>query len=178
MAAEANLPSLEELTAADITLTNVHNTDELDPNLAAYAVCLNAARGEVRVKIKAADSIPRFFALFPSLMDEAVDRQLDLCEDDELKVRHAAIKALPLFVKQRPGFAFKISDVLCQLLQTELSDELDIVETALISCYSHNPVFTAKTIFDQLVSGAIPHIRAKLLKFLLTTLNGINDIPT
>ncbi|KAJ3058782.1 Apoptosis inhibitor 5, partial [Podochytrium sp. JEL0797] len=94
----------------------------------------------------------------------------DLCEDDSASIRHAAIKSLPQFVQKNPDLAFKISDVLCQLLQTEIPSEINIVETALLTCYSSSPVLTARTVYGQLTSGAIPHIRSKIMSFLLPTL--------
>ncbi len=53
-----------------------------------------AAKGSSKAKQLAAQLIPRFFKYFPSLSAQAINAQLDLCEEDELGVSFPA--ALPV----------------------------------------------------------------------------------
>ncbi|ORY43490.1 API5-domain-containing protein [Rhizoclosmatium globosum] len=115
------IPTIESFRAATSKLMDINTGDNVQDDLSfitAYSVILNSAFGDDKLKLLAANSIPKYVASFPKLMDEAVERQLDLCEDDDANIRHAAIKALPQFVRHNTHFAFKISDVLCQLMQT------------------------------------------------------------
>ncbi|KAJ3285661.1 Apoptosis inhibitor 5 [Rhizoclosmatium sp. JEL0117] len=161
------IPTIESFRAATSKLMDINAGDNVQDDLSfitAYSVILNSAFGDDKLKLLAANSIPKYVASFPKLMDEAVERQLDLCEDDDANIRHAAIKALPQLVGVR-------SLSLVTYTFSEITLEFTIVETALLSCYSYNPLLTANTIFGQLYSGAIPQIREKILSFVLSKLN-------
>jgi hypothetical protein len=47
---------------------------------------LEAARGSDKEKKLATQFIGKFFKFFPSLSETAIDRQLDLCEEDDVLV--------------------------------------------------------------------------------------------
>ncbi|XP_028116243.1 apoptosis inhibitor 5-like protein API5 [Camellia sinensis] len=52
-----------------------------------YEAILKATEeGSVKVKQLAAQLVPKFFKYFPTLSDRALNRHLELCEDDELGV--------------------------------------------------------------------------------------------
>ena len=51
-----------------------------------YVGIISAAKGSSKSKQLAAQLIPRFFKHFPNLSSEAINAQLDLCEEDELGV--------------------------------------------------------------------------------------------
>jgi hypothetical protein len=51
-----------------------------------YKEILDAVKGNTKEKRLASQFIGKFFKYFPNLADEAIDRQLDLCEDEEVQV--------------------------------------------------------------------------------------------
>ena len=51
-----------------------------------YKKILSAVKGAPGEKRLASQFIPRFFKHFPSLAEQAIDAQLDLCEDDNTAV--------------------------------------------------------------------------------------------
>jgi hypothetical protein len=79
---------------------------------------LSAAAGERNLKALATNAIPKYLKHFPVYQDAALDAHLDLCEDEDPKIRRDAIRGLPLFCKDTPKLGSKVADVLCQLLQT------------------------------------------------------------
>lgn len=57
-----------------------------EQNEADYLGIIAAAKGSAKEKQLAAQLIPRFFKHFPGLSSDAINAQLDLCEEDELGV--------------------------------------------------------------------------------------------
>lgn len=53
-----------------------------------YEDILKAVKGSSKEKRLASQFIGKFFKHFPDLSDAAIDAQLDLCEDDDMQVRH------------------------------------------------------------------------------------------
>lgn len=51
-----------------------------------YQEILDAAHGSEKEKKLAAQFIPKFYRSFPDLAETALDRQLDLCEDEDVLV--------------------------------------------------------------------------------------------
>lgn len=51
-----------------------------------YREILDAVKGSAKEKRLASQFIGKFFKHFPSLADLAIDRQLDLCEDEDAQV--------------------------------------------------------------------------------------------
>ncbi|GFZ12415.1 apoptosis inhibitory protein 5 [Actinidia rufa] len=101
------------------------------------AILKLAKEGSIKVKQLSAQLIPKFFKFFPSFSQDALDRQFDLCIDEELGVRVQAIRGLPLFCKDNPEHLSKIVDVLGQLLGQLLpageNVERDAVHKALMT---------------------------------------------
>lgn len=112
---------------------------------------MDAAHGSEKEKKLAAQFIPKFYKSFPDLAETALDRQLDLCEDEDILVRMAlldlfpsviemftsiqirrlAIKELPTFCKDNKENTPKISDILAQLLNASESTEVQQVNLSL-----------------------------------------------
>lgn len=51
-----------------------------------YQEILDAVHGSANEKKLSAQFIAKFFKCFPDLMETALDRQLDLCEDEDVLV--------------------------------------------------------------------------------------------
>jgi hypothetical protein len=92
---------------------------------------LNAAHGSEKEKKLASQFIPKFYKHFPSLNELAIDRQLDLCEEDDIQIRRMAIKELPSFCKESKENTPRISDILAQLLNASDAAELQQVNSSL-----------------------------------------------
>lgn len=52
----------------------------------SYQVIINSVKGDAPQKKLACQFIPRFFKDFPKLAEQAIDAQLDLCEDEDAVV--------------------------------------------------------------------------------------------
>lgn len=87
--------------------------------------------GSEKEKKLAAQFISKFYKHFPDLVETAIDRQLDLCEDEDVQIRRLAIKELPTFCKDSKENTPKISDILSQLLITREPTELTQVNISL-----------------------------------------------
>ncbi|GMP53045.1 hypothetical protein CsSME_00018639 [Camellia sinensis var. sinensis] len=100
-----------------------------------YEAILKATEeGSVKVKQLAAQLVPKFFKYFPTLSDRALNRHLELCEDDELGVRVQAIRGLPLLCKENPEHLPRIVDALgLLLLPAGETVERDAVHKALMT---------------------------------------------
>ncbi|KAJ3239403.1 Apoptosis inhibitor 5 [Chytriomyces hyalinus] len=161
--------SLDEFYSATATLIGARESFTASSTIAAsFSTLLQAthARTETRVKVLAATAIPKYVVLVPGIADDALDSHLDLCEDDNASVRHAAIKALPAFATSVRGFTSKVVDVLCQLLQTDNGEEAAVVSSSLQSCFDSNPAASSTAIFHQISLNSVPSIRKKSLEFM------------
>ena len=52
----------------------------------AYKAIIDGVKGDAPQKKLACQFIPRFFKDFPKLAEQAIDAQLDLCEDEDAVV--------------------------------------------------------------------------------------------
>ncbi|XP_070568084.1 apoptosis inhibitor 5-like [Ptychodera flava] len=132
-----------------------------------YLSILSAVKGGTNEKRLAAQFIPRFFKYFSSISEQAIDGQLDLCEDEDVSIRRQAIKELPNLCKGSLENIPRIADVLTQLLQTEDSAELSIVTTSLLTLFKLDAKGTLGGLFSQILSGD-ETVREKAIKFMST----------
>lgn len=134
-------------------------------NESDYVGIISAAKGSSKSKQLAAQLIPRFFKHFPSLSAEAINAQLDLCEEEEFGIRVQAIRGLPLLCKDTPRHLPKIADVLGQLLLAEESLEKDAVQKALMSLLRQDSKASLTALFDH-VESSDENVREKVLLFV------------
>eukprot|EP00899_Mesostigma_viride_P024136 jgi/Mesvir1/4907/Mv11165-RA.1 len=118
-----------------------------------YKGIIAGAKGSSQAKQLAAMYIPKYFQHFPSLAEQAINAQLDLCEEDEIGVRVSAIRGLPNLCKANAENIPKIADVLGQLLLTEDSLELDNVKKALLSVIRLGAKASLDAIFNHILTG-------------------------
>lgn len=130
-----------------------------------YLDSLAAVKGSSQEKRLASQIISRFFKHFPLLANQAIDAQLDLCEDDDVAIRKQAIKDLPTLCKDNTDNLPKIADVLAQLLQTEDPSELSTVQTSLITLFKIDCKGTLGGLFYQINNGE-EVVRDRAIKFL------------
>ncbi|KAJ3217752.1 Apoptosis inhibitor 5 [Dinochytrium kinnereticum] len=140
---------------------------------AAYSIVLSAVLN-VSLKGLATAAIPKYFFYFPSCQDAAMEAHLDLCEDDDAKIRREAIRGLPLLCKDTPRFVAKVADVLCQLLQTDAKDEEAVVKGSLVACWIRSPRATCAAIFQQAIAG-LPEVRRRAINFISVDLASSNQ---
>ncbi|KAJ3289472.1 hypothetical protein HK104_007431 [Borealophlyctis nickersoniae] len=133
-----------------------------------YLTLLDAAGSQLPgIKQQAASYIPQYFSYFPEHHGLAIDRQFDLCEDDDPKIREEAIKRLPFLCVKGELYDFKIADVLCQLLQSESNEELMVVKTALNTMFTKHSSKTLEAIFHHLAeSSSNQKLQSLLVDFL------------
>ncbi|PSR96386.1 Apoptosis inhibitor 5-like protein, partial [Actinidia chinensis var. chinensis] len=138
------------------------------------AILKLAKEGSIKVKQLSAQLIPKFFKFFPSFSQDALDRQFDLCIDEELGVRVQAIRGLPFFCKDNPEHLSKIVDVLGQLLGQLLpageNVERDAVHKALMTLLRQDIKTSLTVLFKYIGNPDEPSIeesiREKVLCFI------------
>ncbi|XP_065070517.1 apoptosis inhibitor 5-like [Rhopilema esculentum] len=139
--------------------------DKISEHEDAYKAIIDGVKGDAPQKKLACQFIPRFFKDFPKLAEQAIDAQLDLCEDEDAVIRRQAMRTLPDFCKDDADHVTRIADILTQLLQTEDEVELAIVKSGLVSLIKKNPKGALGGIFSQIVSED-DVVREKAIKFL------------
>lgn len=107
-----------------------------------YSTFIASSKAGPRVKQLVAQFIPKFFHHFPALAEQALNAQMDLCEDENvtvrpllyciriymcvygvangvvLQIRMYAIAGLGDLCKGAPAYVQRVADVLGQLLVT------------------------------------------------------------
>jgi hypothetical protein len=130
-----------------------------------YLEILEAARGSDKEKKLATQFIGKFFKFFPSLSETAIDRQLDLCEEDDVLIRRMAIKELPTFCKDAKENTPRISDILAQLLNSSDPNELQQVNLSLQLLAKFDAIGTISGLFHQIKQGD-ENVRLRCLEFV------------
>lgn len=117
---------------------------------AAFKEILSAVKGETKLKQLACQFIVKFYKRFPNLENEAMEAQLDLCEDEDQAIRRYAIKELPNFCRDNPENVSKIADILAQLLATDDNVELVVVQGSLYQLMKNNAKECLVGVFQQI----------------------------
>eukprot|EP00850_Spirogloea_muscicola_P017314 SM000147S01133 [mRNA] locus=s147:256652:261253:- [translate_table: standard] len=160
--APADDPAVERLYAFGESLNAAKDKAK---NEGDYRGIIAAASGSNKAKQLAAQLIPRFFKLFPQLSADAINAQLDLCEEEELGIRVQAIRGLPVISKDTPEHLPKIADVLGQLLVAEESLERDAVQKALMQVLRQDCRASLTALFKH-VESPDENVREKVLIFI------------
>lgn len=134
-------------------------------HLEAYQSFIDATKASLPEKKLACQFIPRFFHFFPSLADDAIDAQLDLCEEEETQLRCQAIKSITDFCKDGSNHIIRISDVLTQLLQQEDPSEAEIIHNGIELLLERDAEATLQGMFHQITHG-VDLAREKAIAYL------------
>ncbi|CAG2056907.1 unnamed protein product [Timema podura] len=137
-----------------------------------YLEILMAVKGSSKEKRLASQFIARFFKHFPTYADQAIEAQLDLCEDEDIAIRKQAIKDLPSLCKDSKDHTHKISDILAQLLQAEDSTELAAVHNSLMTLLKIDAKGTLSGLFSQIINGD-DLIRERCIKFVTSKIKSL-----
>lgn len=165
-----SVPASEDASAAAIEQLyrfgeSLNESKDKSKNEADYLGIIAAAKGSAKSKQLAAQLIPRFFKHFPDLSSDAINAQLDLCEEDELGIRVQAIRGLPLLCKDTPLHLPKIADVLGQLLLAEEVLERDAASKALMSVLRQDTKGSLTALFKH-IENSDENLRDKVLTFV------------
>ncbi|KAI5732925.1 hypothetical protein M8J76_005710 [Diaphorina citri] len=152
--------------------------DKISEHVAEYADIIGAVKGSVNDKKLASQFITRFFKHFPSLMDQAIEALFDLCEDEDVSVRKQAIKDLPSLCKENNEYTPKVTDILGQLLQTNDTTELSVVQSSIMTLCKNDIKGALKGMFNLIEISNGP-VREKCLRFLVPKIKMLGrDIMT
>ncbi|XKL64423.1 hypothetical protein PGB90_004509 [Kerria lacca] len=163
MAIESDAASIEKLYKNFGILADAK--DNISEHEKEYLEILAAVKGTPKEKRLASQFIARFFKNFPTLADQALGAQLDLCEDDDVLIRKQAIKDLSAICKDNKEQVPKIADILAQLLQAEDHSELVTVQESLVALLKFDAKETLNGIYSQLLTGD-ETLRERCVKFL------------
>lgn len=140
--------------------------DKISEHVGEYAEIIGAVKGSINDKKLASQFITRFFKHFPTLMDQAIEALFDLCEDEDVSVRKQAIKDLPSLCKENNEYTPKVTDILGQLLQTNDTTELSVVQSSLMTLCKNDIKGALKGMFNLIEISNGP-VRDKCLRFLV-----------
>ncbi|XP_074108268.1 apoptosis inhibitor cassowary [Cotesia typhae] len=146
--------------------------DKVSEHEKEYLEILKAVKGTAKEKRLASQFIARFFKHFPQLADQAIDAQLDLCEDEDMAIRKQAIKDLPALCKDNKEHTPRIADILAQLLQAQDPTELAVVCNSIMTLMKNDSKATLSGCFSQIVNGD-DGTRESCIKFLATKLKSL-----
>ncbi|XP_041972899.1 apoptosis inhibitor 5 [Aricia agestis] len=145
--------------------------DKITEHEKEYLEILAAVKGSDKEKRLASQFIAKFFNSFPNLTEQAIEAQFDLCEDDDVAIRKQAIKDLPTMCKNNKEHTNRIADILAQLLQSEDSTEINVVNNSLLAILKTDPKGTLVGLFSQIqqsTDSEVPNeiVRERCIKFL------------
>lgn len=138
-----------------------------------YLEIINAVKGSSTEKRLASQFICKFYKDFPTLQELAVNSLFDLCEDDEVEIRKQVIRDLPSICKDHQENVPKITDILCQLLDTDDQSEIQIIHLSLISLCKISPKHFLTGLFAQIENND-EIIKERAIQFLH---NKIKTLP-
>lgn len=165
MSSQSSPPTLEKLYDCAQTLSNAKGLVQTR-NAADFQIILSGVKGDTQTKRLSSQFITRFFIKFPNLANESLNAILDLCEDDDVNIRKQAIKDLPMLCRESKEFLPKIADVLSQLLQTQDSSELAVIQNSLMSLFRKEAKGTLIGLFSQIKTGG-DVVRDRAITFLM-----------
>lgn len=135
----------------------------------SFKVILGGVTGNTAVKRLSAQFIARFFKHFPDEAENAISALVDLCEDDDVNIRKAAVKELPNLCKSDKQYVLRLTDVLVQMLASEDSSELSVVNTSLYSMFNLDAKATLTGVLSQILNGE-EDVREKAINYLCKVL--------
>ncbi|KAH6581651.1 hypothetical protein BASA60_002313 [Batrachochytrium salamandrivorans] len=150
----------------------------VDPSMRteAFRFILKASRQVSQLKLIAASTIPKYAASFPDLIEDAFNAQLDLCEDEDIQIRKESVRNIWIFCKESSQFASSITDALCQLLQAEHEEELNVIFGALKLLLKQHSKVALEAVFFQLLNG-VAVVRTSILQFMAVSLESLQLTP-
>jgi len=160
------MASVEQLYKDCETLDNAK--EKASEEKEAYMSIISGVQGGNAEKRLASQFIVRFFHHFTdALAESALNAMFDLCEDEDVAIRKQSIKDMPRICNHNKEFLPRIADVLTQLLQTDDSTELSIVQSSLVAIFKVDPKGMLGGLFSQILQGE-DFIREQAIKFLAT----------
>ncbi|XP_026747249.1 apoptosis inhibitor 5 [Trichoplusia ni] len=147
--------------------------DDISKHEKEYLEILAAVKGSDKEKRLASQFIAKFFNSFPTLADQAIEAQFDLCEDDDVAIRKQAIKDLPTLCKDHKEHTQRIADILAQLLQSEDTTEINVVSNSLLAILKIDPKGALTGMFSQIHQNTDSEVtneivRERCIKFIAT----------
>ncbi|XP_047475372.1 apoptosis inhibitor 5-like [Penaeus chinensis] len=149
--------------------------DDAAKHDAEFAEILSGVKGGSGERRLTSQFIARFFHLFPTHQDQALNALFDLCEDDDVTIRKQAIKDLPSLCKGRTELVPKVADILAQLLQMEDQAELAAVQNSLVTLLKTDAKGTLTGLFYQIEHSEDELVRERCIRFLHTKIRSLGS---
>jgi len=155
---------LHKLSCAPF-VESINKATEKSKEEDSYRLMIDSVKSGPEVKQLLAQFIPRFCQFFPQLSEQAINAQLDLCEDEKLNIRVFAIRGLAEICKGDTKTVPRIGDVLGQLLLAEDPIELQTVQRTFAQLFELDLAGAFAALFLHIKDGE-DALRAKAIKFL------------
>lgn len=114
----------------------------------------------------AAQILSKFFKHFPSLQDKVFNALLDLCEDEETKIRACAMRYLVSICKDVKEHLPKVTDILAQMMQLEGQRDYTTASWCLLQLWKEDSLNVLRTMYAHIRSLSNATARVKCLQFL------------
>uniref|UniRef100_A0A915KYI4 Apoptosis inhibitor 5 n=1 Tax=Romanomermis culicivorax TaxID=13658 RepID=A0A915KYI4_ROMCU len=168
----------------DVTVERLYELCDIIDNADKKSSCQNEY-GEILSAVRstgssekrlAAQLIARYFSQLSDMRDKSLDAITELCQDDDVNIRKLVIKEIPSLCRGSEGtYVRRLADILVQLLQTEDSQEQQIVNNSLLACLKSHSQDTLFAIFDQILNVSQDLVRERAVKFLACKLKTLSE---
>ncbi|KAJ3660026.1 hypothetical protein Zmor_011682 [Zophobas morio] len=140
--------------------------DKVTQHSNEYIESIEGIKGNESEKMLAAQILSKFFKHFPSLQDKALNAMLDLCEDEETKIRACAMRYLVSIVKDVKEHLTKVTDILAQMMQLEEQRDYTTASWCLLQLWKEDSVNVLRTMYNHIRSLSNAAARVKCLEFI------------
>lgn len=156
---------IEKIHQACATIDGAADAEKTEASK-SYEVLLGLVDSDNhKAKRLVAAAIPRYFHLFPALHETAINKQFDLCEDEDNMIRLTAIRGLGEICKRSPTHVSRIADVLGQLLLADTELELQMVKRTFLPLFSQHPQVSFSSLLTHIREGGDSDLREQCLIF-------------
>ncbi|XP_974012.2 apoptosis inhibitor 5 isoform X1 [Tribolium castaneum] len=153
--------------------------DKVSQHSSEYVESFEGIKGTESEKMLAAQILSKFFKHFPSLQDKALNALLDLCEDEESKIRACAMRYLVSICKDVKEHLTKVTDILAQMMQLEEQRDFTTASWCLLQLWKQDSANVLRTMYNHIRSLSSAAARVKCLQFIhLKFIKPIESQPT
>ncbi|RZC39308.1 apoptosis inhibitor 5, partial [Asbolus verrucosus] len=140
--------------------------DKVTQHSREYVDSIEGIKGNENEKMLAAQILSKFFKYFPSLQDKALNGLLDLCEDEETKIRACAMRYLVSICKDVKEHITKVTDILAQMMQLEEQRDYTTASWCLLQLWKEDSTNVLRTMYNHIRSLSNAPARVKCLQFI------------
>eukprot|EP01083_Nonionella_stella_P038154 103868_1 len=133
----------------------------------AFRRLIGGNKGSEKARQLSALLIPKVAGVFPSMIQDAVKAQFDLCEDDSVLTRQEAVRGLGTICKQHSVYVPPITSVLAQMLDTTEANELATIKQTFTQLFAINSSMAFQSLLSVARESGVGAPRSLQIQFVL-----------